>query len=99
MGSNLNQKLKHLVRPASVKIQVFQNTLNSICKTMWTTYGQNFSSMSGSLLKLLPQNPPENDPNWVLNQKRQLFILSKIENNKQPDAGPWHLESIDRLSY
>ena len=45
MGSNLDQKFKLWVRPASVKIRVFQNNLIGICPTMQTTCDQSVSSV------------------------------------------------------
>ena len=70
--------IKLLVRPVSVKIQFFQNTLNDICRTLWTTYDQNFSPMPWCLQKLLPQNPRKNGPNWVLNKESSCLFRALV---------------------
>ena len=69
LRSKLGQKFKLWVCLVSVKIQVFQNTLNGICTIMRTTCDQKFTSIWPCLLELLPWNPSK----WnqmVLNQKK-----------------------------
>ena len=59
LGSKFDQKFKLCVHPLSIvsgKIRVFQNALNSICTTMRTSCGQNFSSVWCCLIELLLQN-------------------------------------------
>ena len=60
---------------------------------------QNFSSISCYLLELLPQNTPQNGPNWVLNQKKWMLLPSKVENGKYPEDETWYPESLDEWSY
>ena len=36
---------------------------------------------------------------WSQNQKKQLFLLGKVENGKYPEAETWYTESIDGWSY
>ena len=86
---------KSWVHSVFVKIQVLPNALNGICKTMRTTCGQNFSSIWRWLLKLLHHYPPENWPNWVVNQKNVLFLQGKVENNRNKKTETWHTEIIE----
>ena len=42
---------------------------------------------------------PQNGHNWVLDQKNVLFLLGKIENNKNTETETWRLEGIEEWSY
>ena len=72
----------------SVKIQVFQNALNSICTNLRTTSDQNFSLIWCCLVELLPQTH-QNGHNWVLNQKNVVLLPGKVENKKYTETESW----------
>ena len=56
LGSELDQKLKFWVHPASLKIRDFPNAVQNFPNLYNTTCVQNFSSTWHCLLELLPQN-------------------------------------------
>ena len=66
------------------KIQVFQNTLNSICTNMRTTSGQNFSSIC-CLLELSPPNPPKL-PQLGPKPKNVVLLPGKVKNKKYTES-------------
>ena len=71
-------------------IRVFQNALNSICKTMRTTCGQNFSSIWSCLLELLLPNRSK----WLqLGLKPKILSASSRYSQEQKVHKNWNLVS------
>ena len=98
LGSKLHQNFKLWVSLFTAKIWVLQNALHGICTTMRTTCAQTFSSIRRCLLAPLLAKSPK----WAQigpKQKKQWFLLAKVENNKYSEAETWHPESIDGWSY
>ena len=77
---------------------VTQNAWNSICTTMRTTCGQNFSSVWCWLLELLPKNLPKS-AQLGPKPKHVVLLLGKVENNKSTEAKTWHPERVEEWSY
>ena len=74
----------------SGKIWFFQNPLNSICTTMRTTCGHNFSSIWCCWWELLFPPPAKKSVQCNPEPKKTLlFFLSKVETNKHPETKTW----------
>ena len=98
----MDQKLKLCIHPLSrnscLKVRVFQDALNSTCRAMRTTCGQNFSSIWCCLLEPLP-NIHQNGQNWILNQKNVVLLLGRFENKKDAETESWHPERLEERFY
>ena len=91
-------------KPVSVKIRVFQKFFKwHLCNYenyLWSKICSFFFHLNLTLLTgVFTPDTPQNGPDWVLNEKKQLLSSDKVGNNKYPEDETWHPESIDGWSY